>query len=43
MGREAGMKTALVMTGVTDQKILEVSPIRPDHFFDSIASLETLL
>ena len=42
MGREAGMKTALVMTGVTDVKTLEASPVRPDHVFDSIADLETL-
>jgi arabinose operon protein AraL len=43
MGREAGMKTALVMTGVTDAKTLEASPIRPDHILESIADLETLL
>jgi HAD superfamily hydrolase (TIGR01450 family) len=43
MAREAGMKAALVMTGVTDAKMLESSPIRPDHVFQSIADLETLL
>jgi HAD superfamily hydrolase (TIGR01450 family) len=43
MGNESGMKTALVMTGVTDEKTLEASPIRPDHVFGSIADLETLL
>jgi arabinose operon protein AraL len=43
MGREAGMKAALVMTGVTDLKTLEISPIRPDYVFDSIADLESLL
>jgi NagD protein len=43
MGLEAGMKTALVMTGVTDAKTLEVSPIRPDHVFGSIADLESLI
>src|SRR5512133_2540567 len=29
MGIESGMKTALVMTGVTDQKTLDASPVRP--------------
>jgi arabinose operon protein AraL len=43
MGKESGMKTALVMTGVTDAKALEASPIRPDYVFDSIAELEALL
>jgi len=43
MGLESGMKTALVLTGVTDRKTLEDSPLRPDHVFDSIADLETLL
>lgn len=41
--REAGMKTALVMTGVTDRKTLEASPLRPAYIFDSIADLEGLL
>jgi ribonucleotide monophosphatase NagD (HAD superfamily) len=43
MGIEAGMKTALVMTGVTDGKTLEASPIRPDYILRSIADLEDLL
>lgn len=43
MGLEAGMKTALVMTGVTDAKTLEASPVRPDYVLDSIANLEDLL
>jgi ribonucleotide monophosphatase NagD (HAD superfamily) len=43
MGNESGMKTALVMTGVTDRKTLETSPIRPDYIFQSIADLEGLL
>lgn len=43
MGKESGMKTALVMTGVTDQRTLEASPIRPDYVFDTIAGLEELL
>jgi ribonucleotide monophosphatase NagD (HAD superfamily) len=37
------MKTTLVMTGVTDQKSLETSPIRPDQVFQSIADMEGLL
>jgi arabinose operon protein AraL len=43
MGNESGMKTALVMTGVTDQKTLDASPIRPDYVFASVADLEGLL
>ena len=43
MGKEAGMKTALVLTGVTDQKTLEGSPICPDYVFQSIADLEGLI
>lgn len=43
MGAESGMKTALVMTGVTDRKTLEASPLRPDYVLQSIADLEGLL
>ena len=43
MGKESGMKTALVMTGVTDASTLEASPLRPDYVFGSIADLEGLL
>jgi arabinose operon protein AraL len=43
MGKESGIKTALVMTGVTDQKTLELSPVRPDYVLQSIADLEDLL
>ena len=43
MALESGMKAGLVLTGVTDRQTLEASPIRPDHVFDSIADLETLL
>jgi arabinose operon protein AraL len=43
MALESGMKAGLVMTGVTDFKTLEASPIRPDHVFASIADLETIL
>jgi NagD protein len=43
MGNESGMKTALVMTGVTDRKTLDASPLKPDYVFDGIADLEGLL
>ena len=43
MGPEAGMKMALVMTGVTDAKTPETCPYRPDHVFDSIPDLEGLI
>ena len=42
MGKESGMKTALVMTGVTDAKTLEASDLRPDYVLQSIADLERL-
>jgi hypothetical protein len=37
------MKTAFVLTGVTDRKTQDASPIRPDYVFESIANLESLL
>lgn len=43
MALEAGMKAALVLSGVTGRKTLEASPLRPDHVFDGIADLEDLL
>ncbi len=43
MGVESGMKTALVMTGVTVRKILEASPLRHDHVLQGITDLENLL
>jgi NagD protein len=43
MGIEAGMKTALVMSGVTDEQTLAASPFRPDYVLAGIADLETLL
>jgi NagD protein len=43
MGKESGMKAALVMTGVTDGKTLEESVLRPDYVLQSIADLEGLL
>ncbi|ELY52214.1 HAD-IIA family hydrolase [Natronorubrum bangense] len=43
LGNRAGMTTALVRTGVTDQTTLETSPIQPDYVLDSLADIETLL
>ncbi|MCE5263412.1 MAG: HAD-IIA family hydrolase [Deltaproteobacteria bacterium] len=43
MALESGMKAALVMSGVTDRKTLEASPIKPDYVFDTIAGIEGLL
>ena len=40
-GRNAGMDTALVLTGVTDRDILERSSIRPTWIATSLASLVT--
>jgi ribonucleotide monophosphatase NagD (HAD superfamily) len=37
------MQTALVMTGVTDERTLQASPYKPDHVFASIADLGTVL
>jgi NagD protein len=43
MGLEAGMATALVMTGVTTNEALAASPIRPHYVFQSIVDVESLL
>lgn len=39
MGEAAGMRTALVMSGVTDREILAASSIEPDHVFETIGEL----
>lgn len=39
MGREAGMATALVLTGVTRRERVAESAVRPDFVIDSIACL----
>jgi len=39
MGREAGMATGLVLTGITGREQLESSPIRPDYVLGSVADL----
>ena len=43
MGRESGIATGIVLTGVTDEKILKESSIHPDLIFQSIADVENLL
>lgn len=43
MGLDAGMTTALVLTGVTDRETLARSPSDPDHVLDSLGDVETLL
>jgi len=42
LGRRAGMRTALVLTGVTHRDDLSQSPIQPDYVLDSIAQLPRL-
>src|SRR4030065_511635 len=42
MGKEAGIATGIVLTGVTDEKTLKESPIYPDFIFQSIADLQNL-
>ena len=46
MGRDSGIATGIVLTGVTDEKMLEESKhtsIQPDFVFQSIAGVENLL
>ena len=43
MGKESGIATGVVLTGVTDEQMLRESPIRPDFVFKSIADVERLL
>jgi arabinose operon protein AraL len=46
MGKESGIATGIVLTGVTDEKMLEASKhtsIQPDFVFESIADVENLL
>jgi len=43
MGKEAGIATGIVLTGVTDEKTLKESSIHPDFIFQSIADVENLL
>jgi 4-nitrophenyl phosphatase len=43
MGQRAGMTTALVRTGVTDDRALADSEIDPDYVLDSIAEIGSIL
>lgn len=43
LGADAGMTTALVRTGVTDDETLADSPISPDYVLDSLAELDAVL
>jgi HAD superfamily hydrolase (TIGR01457 family) len=43
MGKESGIAAGIVLTGVTDQKILKETSIPPDFIFQSIAEVEHLL
>jgi HAD superfamily hydrolase (TIGR01457 family) len=43
MGKESGIATGIVLTGVTDEKSLKESPIYPDFIFQSIADLKNLM
>jgi NagD protein len=38
-GLEAGMKTCLVLSGVTSREMLEHFPYRPDHVFDHVGEI----
>ncbi len=42
MGRNAGMKTALVMTGITNQKDMKGIDIYPNYLLDSIAQIQDI-
>ena len=46
MGKDSGIATGIVLTGVTDEKTLEGykhTSIQPDFVFQSIADVENLL
>ncbi len=43
MGKESGIATGIVLTGVTDEKTLKETSIPPDFIFQSIADVENLL
>lgn len=38
-GLEAGMKTCLVLSGVTSREMVEQFPYRPDHVFDHVGQI----
>jgi NagD protein len=37
---EAGMKTCLVLSGVTDRATLEQYPYKPDYVFDDVGQID---
>jgi NagD protein len=39
-GLEAGMRTALVLSGVSGPETIEQFPYRPDFVFDSVGSID---
>jgi len=43
MGKQAGIATALVLTGVTQRSDLDHAPVQPDHVLESIADLPRLV
>ncbi len=43
MGKETGIATGIVLTGVTDEKTLRESSIRPDFIFQSIPDVKNLM
>jgi HAD superfamily hydrolase (TIGR01450 family) len=43
LGERAGMETALVLTGVTDERRLAESDVTPDHVIDSLSDIDTIL
>jgi len=43
MGKESGIATGIVLTGVTDEKTLKETSIPPDFIFQSIADVENLI
>ena len=43
LGTDAGMSTAVVKTGITDDDRLADSAISPDYVLDSIADIETII
>jgi len=42
MGERAGMTTALVLTGVTDEADLDGAAVEPDYVLDSLAGIEAV-
>jgi len=43
MGKESGIATGIVLTGVTDEKTLKETSIPPDFVFQTITDVENLL